>query len=114
MRTTATKPDIDAALRKYAASLGEGLRIEAIILFGSYAKGEPGEWSDFDVAVISPNFEGTGLAERQETLAKLSLGTDPRISPIGYPSSEYHNPGPHSFLREIVRTGRIVYQNPNG
>jgi len=40
----------------------------------------------------------------------LSAGRADKLAPIGYPSSEHHNPGPHAFLREIIRTGRVVYQ----
>ena len=82
------------------------------MLYGSYATGHPHEWSDMDVAVISPDFEDVPMWRRQEMIAELSLERDRRLTPIGYPSSEYHNPGRHSFLREIIRTGRVVYEAP--
>ena len=47
---------------------------------------------------------------RQEIIAGLTLERDRRLAPIGYPASEYLNPGRHSFLREIIRTGKVVYQ----
>jgi hypothetical protein len=47
-------------------------------------------------------------------IARATVGRAYRLAPIGYSSSEYHNPGPHSFLREIIRTGRVVYQAPGG
>jgi hypothetical protein len=50
------------------------------------------------------------MYKRQETIALLTLYRDLRITPIGYPSSEYHNSDPNSFLREIIRTGRVVYE----
>ncbi|MEX0801278.1 MAG: nucleotidyltransferase domain-containing protein [Dehalococcoidia bacterium] len=110
MRAVATNDEITHSIAEFAAALTKGIRVEAIVLYGSYVKGLPWEWSDFDVAVVSPDFEGVSMPSRQETLAVLSRGTDPRIAPIGYPSSEYHNPGRHSFLREIIRTGRVVYE----
>jgi predicted nucleotidyltransferase len=90
--------------------LERGLRIDAIVLFGSYARGNAYEDSDIDVAVISPDFEGLPINRRQEMIADLAYGRDRRIAPVGFPSSEYRNPGRHSFLREIIETGRVVYE----
>ncbi len=35
-----------------------GLHIERAIIFGSYAKGKAGKWSDIDVALVSKDFTG--------------------------------------------------------
>jgi predicted nucleotidyltransferase len=110
MRGVGTEPEIDEALRGLVAALHRRMRIECVVLYGSYVSGRPHEWSDFDVAVVSPDFEDMPLWRRQEVLARLSMGTDPRIAPIAFSSSEYHNPSAHSFLREIKRTGRVVYE----
>jgi predicted nucleotidyltransferase len=92
--------------------LSHGIKVDAVVLYGSYANGTADEDSDIDVAVISADFEGVPLWRRQEIIADLTLPRDRRLAPIGYPSSEYHNPGRHSFLREIIRTGRVVYEAP--
>ena len=101
--------ELGDAIDTFVALLEKGLRIEAIILFGSYARGNAYEDSDIDLAVISPDFEGLAINHRQTMIAHLSVHRPWGIAPIGYPSSEYHNPGPHSFLREIIRTGKVVY-----
>ena len=110
MVTTAT--ELKQVIDDFIRLLEKGIRVEAIILYGSYAEGKPREWSDIDLAVISPDFEGLSLPERQRTISRLTLNRDRSIEPIGYPSSEYRNPGRHSFLREIIRTGRVVYEAP--
>lgn len=113
MRTIATEADIVNAVEHFVRSLNTGIHVERVILFGSYVNprpGRPDEWSDFDIAVISPDFEGLPMPERQSIIARLEVSTDRRISPIGFPSSEYRNPGRHSFLREIIRTGRVIYR----
>lgn len=99
-------PKIDDFVRR----LHSAIKVEALILYGSHAKGTADEWSDIDLAVISPDFENAPTWDRQEIIARATVGRAYRIAPIGYASSEYHNPGPHSFLREIIRTGRVVYQ----
>jgi predicted nucleotidyltransferase len=112
MRAVATESEVEQALRDFVAALRRQVRIERVLLYGSYVNGKPHEWSDFDIAIVSPDFEGVPLWRRQEVIASLSVGTDPRITPIAFSSSEYHNPSAHSFLREIKRTGRVVYEAP--
>jgi|SRR6266542_1917308 len=104
--------DLDRSISRFVELLGRRIRVEAIVLYGSYANGEPNEDSDIDVAVISPDFEGVPMWRRQEIIAEPTLDRDRRLAPIGYPSSEYHNPGRQSFLGEIMRTGRVVYEAP--
>ena len=43
-----------AAIRRYARQIAEKFDPEKIILFGSYAYGEPHEWSDVDILVVMP------------------------------------------------------------
>jgi predicted nucleotidyltransferase len=106
--------DLDKIISRFVALLSKAARVETVILYGSYVSGSPDEWSDIDIAVISPDFEGLSTWDRQEMIARATVGRAYRLAPIGYSSSEYHNPGPHSFLREIIRTGRVVYQAPGG
>ena len=112
MVTTAT--ELKEAIDDFIRLLQKGIRVEAVVLYGSHVQGKPHEWSDIDLAVISADFEGLGMPERQRIISRLTLNRNRSIEPIGYPSSEYHNPGRHSFLREIIRTGRVVYEAPAG
>lgn len=109
----ATATDLNEIISAFVTLLGDAVSIEAVILYGSYANGSPDEWSDIDIAVISPDFEELVMWERQRIISRSTVQRDASLAPIGYPSSEYHNPGPHSFLREIIRTGRVVYQAPS-
>ncbi|MEX1255815.1 MAG: nucleotidyltransferase domain-containing protein [Dehalococcoidia bacterium] len=108
----ATATELDTAITEFIARLQKGIRVEAAILYGSYAHGSPDEWSDIDLAIISPDFEGLSGSRRQEMISGLTLERDPRMAPIGYPSSEFHDPEPQTFISEIIRTGKIVYQAP--
>jgi len=108
----ATATELREAIDDFIQRLQRGIRVEAVILYGSHAHGNPDEWSDIDLAVISPDFEGLRMPERQRMVSRLTFERYHDIEPIGYPSSEYHDPGPHSFLREIIRTGRLVYGAP--
>ena len=106
----ASATELEKIISDFVKRLQQGIDVEAIILYGSYARGTAYDQSDIDLAVISPDFEGVPLFRRQEVIAELTLRRDRRITPIGYPPSEYLNPGRHSFLGEIIRTGKVVYQ----
>ncbi len=46
-------PDIPmAAIRRYARQIAERFQPDKIILFGSYAYGQPHEWSDVNILVV--------------------------------------------------------------
>ncbi|MCC6047166.1 MAG: nucleotidyltransferase domain-containing protein [Desulfurococcaceae archaeon] len=44
--------------------LGERIRVEAAIVFGSWARGGGGEWSDVDLLVVSSDVASLGVLDR--------------------------------------------------
>ncbi|MFZ4407587.1 MAG: nucleotidyltransferase domain-containing protein [Paracraurococcus sp.] len=53
--TARTLPDLPAALREAAARLASATRAEAVVLFGSRARGEARADSDWDLCVLLPD-----------------------------------------------------------
>ena len=106
----ATNVEIGDVLRSIVSQLEPKIPVAKIILFGSYASGTPKKWSDIDIAIISPSFEGMPIWWRQELLAESLPDADARLSPLGYSPLDLSNPTP--FLREVIRTGRVVYEAP--
>ena len=51
----------------------------AAYLFGSYARGDWNEWSDIDIAIVSPVFEGNRFLDRQKLIG-LYRNIDLRVS----------------------------------
>ena len=48
---------IERIIQKFVAVLlNKGIRIEQVILYGSYASGNINPYSDIDIAIISPDF----------------------------------------------------------
>lgn len=45
--------------RLMTALAEEKINLERVILFGSHARGTATEWSDIDVALVSPDFSGS-------------------------------------------------------
>jgi predicted nucleotidyltransferase len=104
----ATDIEVMDVIRTVVSQLEPEIRVEKIILFGSYASGNPEKWSDIDIAIISPSFSPFPMWRRQELLAEHLPTADVRLSPLGYTPEELLKPT--LFLREIIRTGKVVYQ----
>ena len=83
--------------------------VDKVILFGSYAHGTPREFSDIDIAVISPSFANKNIFKIQEDLARILSKYLSRVEPIGYSPEQFNQPDSTTFLGEIKRTGKIIY-----
>jgi stress-induced morphogen len=108
----ASQVELAEKIDDFVRRIRSAVAVHAVILFGSYAKGNADDSSDVDVAVISPDFEGMSTWQRQDTIARATAGRGHRLAPVGFASSEYRSPDSTPFLREIIRTGRVVYEAP--
>lgn len=72
--------EITCLLRQYAVVLEQTLHVDAIYLFGSYAKGEASADSDIDVLVLSPDFTDDIIANQLQLL-RARRNIDLRIEP---------------------------------
>lgn len=101
--------NIDTTVKKYIAELEQHIRVERVILFGSCSRGEQGEYSDIDLAVVSPDFHG-GTEEDYLLLGRVARKIDPLLEALPYGPEDFPNRESGDFLDEIVRTGRVVYK----
>lgn len=90
---------------RYANAVCKTLNPDAIVLFGSYVNGTPTEDSDIDVAVIFDGFKGDRWGVSTQ-LWELTCDIDDRIEPILLDSANDES----GFLREVLRTGRVIYR----
>ncbi|MDA8339707.1 MAG: nucleotidyltransferase domain-containing protein [Nitrospiraceae bacterium] len=68
------RQEIENIIDKYIAKLRQlGVDVSQVILYGSYAKGHPKEYSDIDLAVVSPTFQKLDIFERQLLLSKAHV-----------------------------------------
>ena len=76
-------PTIIGIVRQYLRNLAEqGILARMGVLFGSHATGHPGQWSDIDLLVVSPAFDGTFSRDAIDSLWYVAARTDSRIEPI--------------------------------
>lgn len=102
------------AIKKLIASFVKDLefhkiKVDKIVLYGSYASGRPGEFSDVDIAVISPSFKRKTILKIQEELALAAGRYLSIIEPIGFSPEEFDHAGKTTFPGEVKRTGKIMY-----
>lgn len=90
----------------FIAELRQEIPIKEIILFGSYARGNPKEYSDIDLAVISDWFEGKPRIENMQYLSRIAATYNSLIEALPFTEEEYRNLDRRSFLASIVQSGR--------
>lgn len=74
-----------------------------VMMFGSYAKGRPHEWSDIDVAVIVPKVDREAWRDTAVSLNRAVDSVSCYIEPILLESGE-----DSPIYREVMRTGVAV------
>ena len=85
------------------------IRVEKAYLFGSYAHGNAKNYSDIDIAIISPDL-GKSYMQETRLLMKIAQDIDLMISPDPYSVEEYQKTGKGDFLyQEIINNGKLVY-----
>jgi hypothetical protein len=76
-------PSVLAVVQRYLRNLADqGILARRGITFGSYASGHPDEWSDIDLRVVSPAFDGPFSRDAVNCLWRVAARTDSRIEPI--------------------------------
>ena len=103
--------DARAVIQKIVQTLVSGYLPQKIILFGSYAYGEPGPDSDIDLLIIKAT--GEGFLERLHTVRRVTVGTHPSVpfDPIVLTPAELADrlEAGDQFLREILDRGEVLY-----
>ncbi len=99
---------IEEITKEAAGYLSKYVKIDKVIVYGSYAYGKPREDSDIDIAVISEDFAGMSMIEKVELLSKVSLAVDSRIEVKGFSREEYDNALPGSLIRLIKQRGKEI------
>lgn len=79
-----------------------GIEIERTILFGSYARGESGKWSDIDLAVVSSGFSGISFYDSKK-LTPFLLKVDSRIELHPFKPEDFTKD--NEFVSEIIKNG---------
>jgi predicted nucleotidyltransferase len=99
-----TKEGAIKRVKSYANEIAkQGINLNKVIMYGSFAKGTQHKWSDIDVALVADEFTGFGFSDRL-LFSHVSI-KEPyiRIEPKTYPTDYFQESDP--FIEEIKRTG---------
>ena len=110
-----TKEEMYKKIEDVAQKIGEKFHPEKIILFGSYAWGEPGPDSDVDLLVVIESNK-TRIERQKELQAALFPRTLP-IDLLVYTPAELEeqiNKKRNLFLEDIIRNGVVLYSKKEG
>jgi predicted nucleotidyltransferase len=105
-------PDIPmAAIRRYARQIAERFQPDKIILFGSYAYGQPHAESDVDLLVVMPTNDVVNQAVRISSAFDRPFVVDlivltPRQVERALEQQNW-------FLRDVISKGKVLYEAPD-
>ncbi len=94
--------DLEKIIRIFLDELRKTYRLDSAYLFGSHAKGTSNQWSDIDLAVVSPDFS-EDLYEERLVLMRLAAEIDDRIEPKPFRPDMFNSSEP--LVDEIQKHG---------
>jgi predicted nucleotidyltransferase len=96
-------PELEAVAVRLRDELARvGVRVERMLAFGSYARGEQREGSDIDLIVVSPDWAGLSRRERLEMLGVAAAHILEPIQALGFTPEEIASGGVSQFWRTII------------
>jgi predicted nucleotidyltransferase len=95
-------------LSRFQKALEEkDIKINKLVLFGSYATGHFREGSDIDVVVISDDFIGKGYWERIDILSDAIYEVFAPLEVVSMTTKEWRDKD--SFIVDYAGNGEVVY-----
>jgi len=82
-----------------------GFKITEAFLFGSYARGTAHEWSDIDIALVSPDFTGDRFKDSLKIIP-FRRDIDIRIEPMPFRPKDFRDDP--VMAEEIKQTGKRI------
>lgn len=110
MEAVKTAARTEEIVRQTVERLRERVRVHQVILFGSHARGEADEWSDVDLAVVSPDFAHMSHRKLMDLLVEVILAVDPCVEVRPYTPGNLKDARPTNFLGHILAEGKVVYK----
>jgi predicted nucleotidyltransferase len=97
------------SVKKYLRQLiKRGIPVQYGVLFGSWVKGHPHEWSDIDLLVVSSRFDGERRREDINLLWRTAARTDNRIEPIPVGRIQYESDYGSPIIEIARREGLVI------
>jgi predicted nucleotidyltransferase len=102
-----------SAIRRFVRQIAERFHPDKIILFGSYAYGQPHAESDVDLLVIMPTRNAIDQAIRIDLAFERPFSLDIHVR-TPYQIKQGLKEGDCDwFLREVMEKGKVLYEAPD-
>ncbi len=101
------KKDVLNILSRFRVVLeSKKIHVEKMVLFGSWAKGTAGKFSDIDVVVVSRDFSGKDLWSRAKLLGSAVYQVLEPIQAVALTPQEWD--GRTSTICELAKDGEVI------
>lgn len=98
---------IDELINYFVRELKKEIPVKKILLFGSYAKGNPRVDSDIDLIVVSPHFAKGRYIAHMQYLFRKAAKISSLLEPIPATPAEINNPDKRVFLGQIIKSAKV-------
>ncbi|MBA4396793.1 MAG: hypothetical protein C0394_05360 [Syntrophus sp. (in: bacteria)] len=96
-------------VRKYLRALqDQGITVKFVVIFGSQLAGKADIWSDIDLLVVSPSFDGQRSRSDIDLLWRLAARTDNRIEPVPCGELQWFEDDTSAIIEVARREGQTV------
>jgi len=96
---------IEKVLKIFTRRIKEKFDPEEILLFGSYAGGKAGDYSDVDLVVIAEKFSSIPEEKRLDVLYDITSDLYPDFHVFGYTRDEFEKASKLTILEEVKQNG---------
>jgi predicted nucleotidyltransferase len=97
------------SIRRYLQVVSEqGIPVRYGVVFGSQVTGRTDVWSDIDLLVVSPKFDGKRKRDDINLLWRIAARTDSRIEPIPVGERQYQEDDSSAIIEIARREGQMI------
>ncbi len=104
-----TKTEIKSIIEDSIEYLRKKIRINSAYLFGSYASGTAGVWSDIDLAVFSQDADKMKIEDKAKLATELRLRCHTGVELHLFPNKALKEARATNFYGYILKTGKKVF-----
>jgi predicted nucleotidyltransferase len=99
---------VKTVLRYRESLVQSGIPVTNVVHFGSHVKDHNHRWSDIDVLVVSPRFDGKRKREDINLLWRIAARVDSRIEPVAVGQCQYDEDDSSAIIEIARREGEVI------
>ena len=84
---------VNETIQNFLREVRKKYHVQRAYLYGSFARGTAGKWSDIDLAIISPDFSDDVFKDRLN-LMRIAASIDNRIEPRPFKMEQFNRNDP--------------------